>query len=386
MKLNIEQIREILKDNNYLADKTINISEIKTGRQYLFTCQNGHTFESNVSNAFQSGKFGCPICSGRRVLKGFNDLWTTHPELASMLKNKDDGYRYNAGSNVKLLWICPDCGNERLISPNKMTTQKHYCTVCNNDKSYPEKFISNLLNQFCIHFEKEKMFYWSNNKRYDFYIPIHNCIIEVHGKQHYSNSDFSYLSGRTFAEEQYNDDDKEFYAKEFGNVSNYIIIDCRKSEINWIKRSVIESGLLEILQIIPDSIDWEECHHFALNNLTKLVCEMYENGEDINVICKATNLSHNSVITKLKNGAKIGWCTYDPNEKRKKVHKENGQRIINTMSKSVVQMDMSYNVIKEFSSIQEAQRQLSISHIWDCIVGRRNSAGGYKWRYKDDIN
>ena len=33
MKLTIEQIRELLIKNNYLADKNINISNIKTGRK-----------------------------------------------------------------------------------------------------------------------------------------------------------------------------------------------------------------------------------------------------------------------------------------------------------------------------------------------------------------
>ena len=385
MKLGIEQIRELLKEHNRLTDISIDISKIKTGRKYQFTCEQGHTFESTISNVFQSGKFSCPICSGRRVLKGFNDLWTTHPELATMLKNKEDGYKYNAGSNVKLLWICPDCGNEKLIAPNKMTTQKHYCAICNHDASYPEKFITNLLNQFCILFEKEKCFEWSNNKRYDFYLPLYNCIIETHGKQHYTNSDFSYLNGRTYIEEQYNDEDKMFYAKEYGNIPNYIVLDCRKSEINWIKHNVIQSGLLETLQIIPETVDWNKCHKFAINNLTKLICQTYENDKNINSLCKIFNLSRNSIKTKLKQGSKIGWCSYNPEEAVKKAIQENGKRIVETMSKPIIQMDMQCNIIKEFPSIQEAQRELSISHIWDCIVGERNSAGGYKWRYKNEV-
>ena len=265
-----------------------------------------------------------------------------------------------------------------------MTTIKSVCTICNHDTSYPEKFISNLLNQFSIYFEKEKIFDWSNNKRYDFYIPKYNCIIETHGKQHYVSSDFSYLNGRTYIEEQYNDDEKMFYAKEYGTISNYIVIDCRKSEQKWIKHSVVKSGLLEVLQIIPETVDWDECNKFALSNLTKLICETYECGENINSLCKIFNLSHNSIKTKLKQGSKIGWCSYNPKEAIKKAMQENGKRVVETMSKPVVQMDMQCNIIKEFSSIQEAQRELAISHIWDCIVKRRNSAGGYKWRYRDE--
>lgn len=383
-KLNITQIRELLQKHNYLIDKSILSSEIKTGKTYKFACDCGHIFESTVSNVFQSGSFGCPICSGRRVLKGFNDLWTTHPDIASRLKYKEDGHKYSAGSNVKLSWVCPDCGNEKITTPNKMSVQKCFCSVCGHDTSYPEKFVSNLLQQFNIHFEKEKIFEWSDGKRYDFYLPIYNCIIETHGKQHYTNSDFSYLNGKTYIEEQHNDSDKLFYAKEYGKIERYIVLDCRKSETDWIKHSILESSLLEILQIIPDTIDWNECHKFAVSNLTKLICQMYENNTSINELCEEFNLCRNSIITKLKQGSQIGWCSYNPEHATEEARQENGKRVIETMSKPVVQIDKNNNIIAEFPSIQEAQRILSVSHIWDCIVGRRQSAGGYKWRYKYD--
>lgn len=382
--MNNIQIKELLSENNYLTDKTIKISDVKTGLKYNFTCCMGHTFESLLSNVFQSGQFGCPICAGRRVLRGFNDLWTTAPEIASMLKNPEEGYKHTANSNVKLEWECADCGYCFELSPNKMTKRINLCTACGGGISYPEKFISNLFNQFCIYFEKEKSFDWSDNKRYDFYLPTYNCIVETHGKQHYTTSDFSYLRGKTYLDEQNNDEDKMFYAKEYGKIENYITIDCRKSELRWIKHSVLESGLLEILQIISDTIDWDECHQFALSNITKNICETYEQNKNINSLCEMFNLSRNSIRDKLKQGSKLGWCTYDPHVVVVDARRKNGDQIIRTMSKEVIQMDMYGNDIGEFPSIQEAQRVLSISHIWDCIVGTRQSAGGYRWRYKNE--
>lgn len=56
------------------------------------------------------------------------------------------------------------------------------------------------------------------------------------------------------------------------------------------------------------------------------------------------------------------------------------------MSKPVIQMTMEDKEIKEFPSIQEAQRQLKTYHIGDCVLGKRNSSGGYKWRYKNEFN
>lgn len=178
MKLSIDQIRKLLAEQNYLADTSIEVSQVRTGKEYEFICEKGHVFNSLVSTVFQTGKFGCPICSGRRVLKGYNDLWTTHPKIAAILKDPEDGYKYNAGSNKKLVWVCPDCGNETLATPNKMTARINLCTLCSSDTSYPEKFITNLLQQFSIYFEKEKTFDWSGNKRYDFYMYVNERVVK----------------------------------------------------------------------------------------------------------------------------------------------------------------------------------------------------------------
>jgi hypothetical protein len=55
---------------------------------------------------------GCPICSGRQILKGFNDLVTTHPQIATQWHpTKNIGRRptdISKGSNNKVWWVCSD--------------------------------------------------------------------------------------------------------------------------------------------------------------------------------------------------------------------------------------------------------------------------------------
>ena len=57
---------------------------------------------------------GCPFLSGNAVWSGFNDLRTTHPELAMEWdyekNNKLTPEKVSAGSNLKVWWICPECG------------------------------------------------------------------------------------------------------------------------------------------------------------------------------------------------------------------------------------------------------------------------------------
>lgn len=43
-------------------------------------CDAGHEWQAAVQSRAQGG--GCPICANRVILKGYNDLATTHPELA----------------------------------------------------------------------------------------------------------------------------------------------------------------------------------------------------------------------------------------------------------------------------------------------------------------
>jgi hypothetical protein len=52
---------------------------------------------------------GCPVCAGKVVLQGFNDLATTHPHLAS--EANFDPYQIVSGSHKKLPWI-GTCGHK----------------------------------------------------------------------------------------------------------------------------------------------------------------------------------------------------------------------------------------------------------------------------------
>ena len=63
----------------------------------------------------RSGGSKCPYCSGYKLLKGFNDLATTHPEIASEWSEKNLPFKpdaVNAKSRENVWWKCSKCGNE----------------------------------------------------------------------------------------------------------------------------------------------------------------------------------------------------------------------------------------------------------------------------------
>ena len=48
-------------------------------------CKEGHEWSGLIANRARKGKAdpGCPYCSGRKALAGYNDLATTHPDIAA---------------------------------------------------------------------------------------------------------------------------------------------------------------------------------------------------------------------------------------------------------------------------------------------------------------
>ena len=77
------------------------------------------------------------------------------------------------------------------------------------------------------------------------------------------------------------------------------------------------------------------------------------------------------------------------NDKTKKAlinHARYGQCGTNNhMAKAVVMLDEDFNVICEFSTAKEAVKKLNLksNHISECCKGKRKTAHGYIWRYKE---
>jgi hypothetical protein len=94
-------------------------------------CALGHRWKDSVSN--RTGKrYGCPFCSGKRVLAGFNDLATTNPNLAAESFNWDPT-QVTAFSNKKVQWKCRQ-GHIWKVSINNRSSHKTGCPTCSGQK------------------------------------------------------------------------------------------------------------------------------------------------------------------------------------------------------------------------------------------------------------
>ena len=68
-------------------------------------CSLGHVWKVRVASRRNGGK--CPICLGQRVLIGYNDIATTHPEIASEAHGWDPR-TLTAGSGLKRKFKCSE--------------------------------------------------------------------------------------------------------------------------------------------------------------------------------------------------------------------------------------------------------------------------------------
>ena len=79
-----------------------------SGKKVWWKCSKGHEWETTISNRHRGT--GCPVCSGNKVLSGYNDLMTVNPTLAA-----EWNYEKNNGltpedvmpnSGQKVWWKC----------------------------------------------------------------------------------------------------------------------------------------------------------------------------------------------------------------------------------------------------------------------------------------
>ena len=91
--------------NGYVTPEKISFA---SARKVWWLGKCGLEWQMSVDN--RNHGMGCPICANKQVLAGFNDLQTTHPELAAewdYTKNTTiQPTQITYGSTKKVWWIC----------------------------------------------------------------------------------------------------------------------------------------------------------------------------------------------------------------------------------------------------------------------------------------
>ena len=328
---------EEFRQRLYAKNPKIKTNDLYSGyrSRMNFYCDLEHSWNALVSDVLQG--HGCPYCCNQRVLIGFNDLWTTDPDIASLLTNLEDGYMYTRGSEAKLDFTCKDCGFISKHIINNATKYGAPCPKCSDGVSFANKFMFNASDQLQIDFECEYSIE-GKDYRYDFFLEDYNMIIEMHGKQHYEG----WNDKRSLEEIQLIDKEKMIYAKNNG-INNYIVVNSSKSDMDYISNNIIQSRLSELFDF--SIVDWRRCLFYASSSMVKHTAKLYNEGHANTEIAKKLHVSMTTVWKWLKIAKDLNLCSYHPVNK-----------FLDSMRKIIC-----VTTLEIFESLSEASQKYNIS-------------------------
>lgn len=331
-----------------------------------------HSFKITPMN-FLNRNCRCLYCNNNHsvLLEDFNDIYTTNKKLFALLKDPEMGHKYKEHSEVKLDWVCPNCGN---IIKNKsicvVNKNGLSCTRCGDGISYPEKIMTSVLAQLGVDFETQKSFDWCKytyknklrNGYYDFYFKLNgfDYVVETDGGWH---SNDNVLSGQTREESEDIDIQKDTLADEYG--VDVIRIKSDQSEIAYIKKFIYESRLKNLFDL--SNIDWDQCDKYALSSNVIIVCKLFNEHKTMEEIRNITHLSRGTIWKYLKRGTTHKFCNYNGLEAMK-------NNIKNAYNKTKIPIKC-IETHEIFESIKAASLFYSAPSIWANLHNKCKSAG-----------
>ena len=387
------EIGRVFKDDNRnitITDREYRLTYRNNGtlrtnwRWYKYTCNKCGWTEGWIAENHLIKGVGCGCCcpTPRSVVLGINTIWDTDKWLIPIINNDEFCKTHSHGCGDKVYPTCTDCG-EISKTPVRVSSiygyKKMTCKCCSDGISYPNKLMFNILTQLELDFIPEYSPEWVGRKFYDFYVPSMKLIIEMDGGFH--NKD-NKMSGQTKEESKHIDGEKDSLARDNGD--KVIRINCEKSELEFIKQSILDNKLDELFDL--SIIIWNKCEEFALSNRVKEACDLWNSGiHNAKEIAKTMKLDRTTITPYLKRGQLLGWCEYDAKEEMAKSGRRNG----GVNKKPIICVENG----KTFESANDCARRskevfgtkLYSPNIGSVCRGERPHHKGYTFKYINEI-
>ena len=119
----LDRFPEIAKEADGWDPGTVTFGSKKKQR---WKCELGHTWEAAPYS--RQGK-GCPVCAGKTILQGFNDLLSQFPEVAKEADGWDPATTH-AGGHAKKPWVCSEGHKWVATIKDRTGEDKNCCPFC----------------------------------------------------------------------------------------------------------------------------------------------------------------------------------------------------------------------------------------------------------------
>ena len=152
----------------------------RSGRKVWWQCGKGHEWQATVAG--RTGGTGCPICAGKKVLKGYNELVTVNLELARQWHPTKNGSltpdAVTKGSNKIVWWQCEKGHEWRAVISSRSGGSG--CPHCNGATSFAEQALCFYIRKLYRAENKFKI----QKREVDIFLPDFSIGVEHDGPFH----------------------------------------------------------------------------------------------------------------------------------------------------------------------------------------------------------
>lgn len=172
-----------------------------THKKAWWICSEGHEWEAEVKS--RTSGVGCPYCSGKKVLKGFNDLATVNPDIAAewhpTLNGNLTPEDVTDASGRKVWWLCKNGHSYESHVYNRKAGSG--CPKCSNRlrTSFPEQAIFYYVKQEFPDAISGYKDIFQSSMELDVFIPSLKVGIEYDGRVYHAEKSNLLRDGRKYA-------------------------------------------------------------------------------------------------------------------------------------------------------------------------------------------
>lgn len=295
------KIGDKINGNTVIGYTSITAGFTKSGlparkKGYIIMCKK-YRKVFKVRETKDMSKIQGPYQNGKTVIKE-NSLGYNYPHLLNFLKYPKDSFKVTPRSSKDILQKCPKCSREKMGKVIDLVGWGFTCKHCTNNLSFGSKYIRVLLSENNIDFEPEynipNLFSPKGyNIPFDIYLEDYNTLIEIMGAQHYIERGY----GLGLEDRKEMDKYKKEQAIKMGY--NYIAIDAIESTVEYIRSSIEETKLINIIDLNINDI-YEKIQEIYFDETLDAVKEMDSKGYSMLKISQELKISDVKVASDLK--------------------------------------------------------------------------------------